>query len=341
MLAFNSVKNAVIDAYEVMKNEAINLFNGTTFLKIFNAGWNFFSGPTDSTKETTEKIDNLIEQVKELHKTIESSKFFIHTIIEKVKETGRLKVVNKLNKNPLHPEYESSFPDLHEMVPKKQSLNKWYPSNLDENFDIEVREGVLKVNQKFKDKMNRSIEKSHYNYFTSNNNWKVSNKTDLSSENIFSTVTHFQKIYEKLKSSQELYKDFMRDFNSSLFVIDGNLIYSTNKEDMIEKFKKIVPNKRDQKLISAYAHPQILGQSYLQLLSEYPELDQYQIINSRNIYTITHIDDNQIKLVATNLSNISPENENSDYSYHSFGVRTSIILSFENEPIIKYSHFIH
>lgn len=120
MLAFNSVKNAVIDAYEVMKNEAINLFNGTTFLKIFNAGWNFFQVQQIQLKKQLKKIDNLIEQVKELHKTIESSKFFIHTIIEKVKETGRLKVVNKLNKNPLHPEYESSFPDLHEMVLKNK-----------------------------------------------------------------------------------------------------------------------------------------------------------------------------------------------------------------------------
>ncbi|WP_295164024.1 hypothetical protein [uncultured Buchnera sp.] len=342
MESLNAVKNTVLSAYETIKNETINLFNGTTFLKIFDAGCALFSEPTESTKETSKKIDHLMEQVEELNKTIESSKFFIHTIIEKVKEQGRLKIVNKLNNNPNHPEYESFFPDLHVMVPKKENLNTWYPFNLDESFDIEVREGTLKVNQKFKDRMNRTIEKSHYKYFTDHNVWTVSDKLDLSPENVFSTMTHFQKIYEKLKSSsQELNEDFMTDFHSSLFVIDGNLIHSTNKEDMIEKFKKIVPNIMDQKLISAYAHPKILKQSYLQLLSEHPEINQYQIINSRNIYTITHIDNNQIKLVATNLSNLRSKDKNSTQPYYSFGIRTSIILPSKNSPTIKFSHFMH
>ncbi|AYN24916.1 hypothetical protein D8S97_00795 [Buchnera aphidicola (Rhopalosiphum maidis)] len=206
---------------------------------------------------------------------------------------------------------------------------------------MEVREGALKVNQKFKDRMNRTIEKSHYKYFTDNNVWTVSDRLDVSPENFFSTIAHFQKIYEKLKSSsQELNKDFMTDFNSSLFVVDGNLIYSTNKEDMIEKFKKIVPNVTDQKLISAYAHPKILSQSYFQLLSKHPELNEYQIINSRNVYTITHIDNNQIKLVATNLSNLRAKDENSVQPYYSFGIRTSIIISSKNAPAMKFSHFV-
>jgi hypothetical protein len=283
-----------------------------------------------------------VKQVEELNKTIESSKFFIDTIIEKVKEEGRLKVVNKLNKNPRHPEYESSFPDLNVAVPKKENLNQWYPSNLDENFDIEVREGTLRVDKKFRDRMNKAIEKSHYKYFTDNNIWKFSDKFDLSPANVFSMIRGFQKIYEKLKSSsEELNKDFMKDFHSAIFVIDGHLIPSTNKEDMIEKFKKIVPNITDQQLISAYAHPKILSQSYLHLLSEHPEINKYQTVNSRNVYTITHIDNNQIKLVVTHVSNLRAKDKNSIQPNYSFKIRTSIILSAANSPRVKFSKFVH
>ena len=338
MESFNAIKDTIISFYETIKNETINIFNGTTFSKIFHAGYELFLGPSESTKETSARIDSLIKDVEELGKTIASSKFFLHTIIEKVKEQGKLKIVNKLNNNPNHPEYQSSFPDLQVMNPKKE--NTWYPF-IDENFDTEEKKGTFKVNQKFKDRMNRSIEKSHYNYFTNNDIWTVSNTSNSSSKNVFSTISNFQKLYENLRFSKELNKDFMTDFNSSLFVIDGNVVFSTNKQEMMDKFKKFVPNIMDQKLISAYAHPKVLGQSYFQLISEHPELNQYQIVKSRNFYKITHIDNNQIKLVATNLSDLRSTDENIVRPYHSFGVRTSIILSDKDLPIIKYSNFVH
>ncbi|WP_367681960.1 hypothetical protein [Buchnera aphidicola] len=340
MSCINTIKDTFFDICEKIKTETINIFNGTTILKIFDAGCALFTQPTESTKETSSKIDKLIEQVKALGRTIESSKFFIHSLIEKVKEDGRLKVVNKLNNNPNHPEYESSFPDLEVIEPKKDNTNTWYPSNLDENFDIEVQEGVLKVNQKFKDRMNRSIEKSNYNYFMDNNShWTVSDTSDRPSGKILSAIRDFQKVYEELQSSQELNKEFMSDFNSSLFIVDGNWIHSTKKEEMIETFKKLVPNVADQKLISTYAHPKILMQSYTELLDEHPELNQYQIINSRNSYMITHISNNRIKLVTTNLSDVCSKDDHSMQKTHSFGVRTSVILSSNNSPIMQYSYF--
>lgn len=343
MSCINTIKDKVVDIYEKVKTETINIFNGTTILKIFNAGCSWFTQPTESTKETSSKIDSLIEQVKKLGKTIESSKIFVHNVVEKVKEDGRLKVINKLNNNPNHPEYESSFPDLEVIRPKKDNINTGYPYDLDEKFNIEVQEGVLQINHELKDRSNKIFEKSNYNHFINNNDnqWTVSNASNVSSDKISSKIIDFQKLYEELQSSQELNEEFMSDFDSSLFIVDGNWIHSTKKEEMIEKFKKLVPNVSDQKLISAYAHPKILMQSYTDLLNEHPELNQYQIIDSKNSYMITHIGDDRIKLVTTNLSDVCSKNDYPLEKTHCFGVRTSVILSSKNLPTMQYSYFFN
>lgn len=283
---------------------------------------------------------SLAEYVEQLKQTIESSKIFIRSLIEKIRYQGKIKVVNKLNGNPKHPEFQSSFPDLLIPIPQSNNENNLYPSEIiDENFDLQGRKNILKQDKTFKLRMNKSIKESYYNDFIEHNtSWKVSDQFD-SSENIASTIKDFQEIYEVLKCSAALDEQFMKDYHSSLFVINDQLITSENREEMIENFKKILPNINSQKLISIYANQKFLYQSYLQLISEHPELEDYQARNSRNIYKINNLSDGSIKLVVTNLSDLDIKNENYIQKYKSLGVRATVVFSSNHLPIIKYSHF--
>ncbi|AWH90244.1 hypothetical protein DD681_00130 [Buchnera aphidicola (Melanaphis sacchari)] len=264
-----------------------------------------------------------MQRVKELKETIKSSKIFIHTIIEKIRDTGKIKIVNKLNNNPLHPEYQSTFPDLHLASNKIDNSNQSYLSSLNEQFDLENKNNII----------------NRYLINKIDNNFKKSSIPIDIPEKIKEKIKLF---FEKSKPVNEINQDFMEDFHSSLFIVDGNLIYSTNKEDMIREFKKIVPNIEDRKFISTYARPKLLNKSYFELISEHPELNEYRITNSRNIYEINHLKDGTLQLIVTNLSDISPTDDNSIKRYCAFGVRASAILSPEsNSPIMEYSHFLN
>lgn len=289
----------------------------------------------------SESVTSLSERIEQLERIIESSKVYIRAIIEKIRYQGKIKIVNKLNGNPLHPEYQSSFPDLLTPTPKPKNENDFYPfKRLDENFDLEGRKDILKTDQSFKTRMNKSIQEAYYSDFISNNQWIVSDQLN-SFHNIRFTLKNFQKNYESLKLSNNLDRKFMADSNPFFFIINNDFIPINNRQKMLENFKKIIPNVESQKLISTYANQKFLYQSYLQLISEHPEIDQYQVKNSRNIYKVNFLNDGSIKLVATNLSDLDANNDNNYVQkYRSFGIRATIIFPPNNSPIMKYSHFV-
>ncbi|AEO08913.1 hypothetical protein BAKON_592 [Buchnera aphidicola str. Ak (Acyrthosiphon kondoi)] len=332
----DTITNTVTTTYETVKTETINIFNGTTFKRIF------FSSNDDDVKSdsSTSSITTLSEYIEQLKRTIESSKVYIRAIIEKIRYQGKIKIISKLNGNPLHPEYQSSFPDLLAITPKIHNEDDFYPfKKFDENFDLEGRKSILKMDSNFRKRMNKNIQESYSNDFKSDGTWTVADQLN-SFHNIRSTIEQFEKNYQSLKSSNNLDKTFMADFNPFLFIINNNLITINDRNKMLEEFKKIIPNIESQKLISTYANQKFLQQSYLQLVSEHPEINQYNMKHSRNIYKIDFLDDGSIKLIATNLSDLDINNNNYIQKYKSFGIRATIILPPDNLPIMKYSYFL-
>lgn len=245
-----------------------------------------------------------------------------------------------MNGNPLHPEYQSSFPDLLHATPKPNNENDFYPfKRLDENFDLEGRKNILKTDEDFRNRMNKNIQESYYNDFINDSVWTVVDQLN-SFHNIKLTIQNFQKNYESLKLSNNLDNNFMTDSNPFIFIVNDNLIPINNRDQMLEDFKKIIPNIESQQLISTYANQKFLYQSYFQLISEHPEINQYQVKHSRNIYKINFLNDGSIKLVATNLSNLDINNNNDIQKYNSFGIRATIVLPPNDLPIMKYSYFL-
>ncbi|CAL4326634.1 Putative uncharacterized protein Yba3 [Buchnera aphidicola (Brachycaudus tragopogonis)] len=328
-----TIKNTVVTTYETVKTETIDLFNGKTIKKLF-----FQDVKSDSNQES---IESLKKNIEDLKKTIESSKIFIKAIIDKIRSQGKIKIINQLNNNPTHPEYQSSFPDLLN-APAKTHDNKnnfYSTTRFDENFDLEGRKNILKIDKTFKERMNKSVQESYYNNFVNHDLWQVSDQLN-SLENISFTIKNFQKHYENLKLSNELDNQFMNDSHPFLFIINDNFINLNNRTQMIQDFQKIIPESNFQKLISTYANQKFLYQSYLQLVSENPEINEYQIKNSRNIYKIDQLDDGSIKLVATNLSDLDIKNNNNIAKYKSFGIRATVVIPLKDAPVMKYSHFL-
>ncbi|MCU4137223.1 hypothetical protein K8941_02645 [Buchnera aphidicola (Sitobion miscanthi)] len=331
------MQDTVVNTFETIKQETINLFNGTTFKKIF-----FLSNDGDEKSDSSEEsVISLSKHIEDLKRTIESSKVYMRAIIEKIRYQGKIKIINEFNGNTRHPGYQSSFPDLFNVTPKPNNRNNFHPfERLDENFDLEGRKNILKTDKNFRKRMNKDVQESYYHNFINDSEWKVSDQLN-SFHNIRATIKNFQKSYESLKLSNNLDKTFMTDSNPFIFIINDHVIPVNNRNQTLSDFKKIVPNIDSQKLISTYANQKFIYQSYLQLVSEHPEISQYQVKNLRNIYKIDFLNDGSIKLVATNLSDLNI-NDNNNYvqKYRSFGIRATIVLPPDNLPIMKYSYFI-
>ncbi|ALD15504.1 hypothetical protein IX46_03015 [Buchnera aphidicola (Aphis glycines)] len=252
-----------------------------------------------------------------------------------------MRVVNKLNHNPKHPEYESSFPDLDVEIPKEENFQIQYPNDLDENFNTIVQQKNLNINQSLTDAINRSIKQAHDNHVEKDQHtWTVFKEPPLRPQSN-NTVSYYKDIPKDLEIPKDFNEYFMIDFNSAVFLIDGHLISSSTKEGMIESFKKLITNDIEQKFISQYANPTLLKPSYLKLISENPALDGSHIVRANNYYEITHLEDGTIRIVATNLSDFYFVNANDVTEHHSFGVKATVIFSYSDAPIIKNSYFIN
>ncbi|QCI17378.1 hypothetical protein D9V62_02980 [Buchnera aphidicola (Aphis helianthi)] len=297
----------------------------------------------ESTRKVNDKIDSLVKYVEKLKKTIESSKLLIHALIKKIREQGRLKIINKLNHNPKHPEYESSFPDLNYETPISQKIDQRHPNDFDDSFDFKLKLRNIKLNKNFQDKINKTIKNSHYDFEKNKDIWTIFDKKEESSseENDTTTISSYSPMYEKLEVPKDLNKYFMIDFNSSVFVIDGRLIPSSTKEKMLQRFKELITNDIEQKFISQYANPSLLRPSYLKLMAEHPELNNARIVRAKNFYEITHLEDGSIRIIITNLSDFYSIDANNIRRHHSYGIETNVIFSYRKAPIIKHSYVIH
>ncbi|QCI24612.1 hypothetical protein D9V75_02830 [Buchnera aphidicola (Muscaphis stroyani)] len=264
----------------------------------------------------------------------------IKAIIEKIRSQGKIKIINTFNNNPQHPESQSSFPDLFVVTPPVKTQDEYYPFNiLEEDFNLKGRKNVFKKEKTFQERMDESAKKSRYDHFMNHRIWQVSDRFNTP-QNIFSTINYFKKSYEELILSKKLDSDFMADSIPFFIIIDGRLIFLDDKSKMQKIFKEIVPNEDYQVLISTYANDKFLNQPLLQLYSENPELKEYELKNQKNIYKINMLENGSIKLVATYLSNLELKDKNYIKKYSFFGVRSTVIVSPENKPIIKYSYFV-
>ena len=110
---------------------------------------------------------------------------------------------------------------------------------------------------------------------------------------------------------------------------------------MLKDFKRLIPNDIEQKFISQYANPVLLRRSYLKLIAEHPELNNYRITRANNFYEITHLEDGTIRIISTNISNFDYIDANDVTQHHSYGLKTTVIFSYKKAPIIQYSYFTH
>lgn len=308
--------------------------------KLFSS---YFGGTSNNKTESSKNLDpvaSLAESVNQLKRTVESSKIFMRAIIEKIRYQGKIKIVNKLNGNPKHPAFESSFPDLHKPIPKRNHKYGFYGlERFHEHFDLPKIKNISSISNNSIKKTYKNTQQSYSDDVVNHNPWHVSDRLN-SYENIIFTIKSFDAIYERLKLSDSLNEKFMTDVNPSLFIINDHIMSLKNKSEMIKDFKEMIPNIAFQKLLSIYANQEFLYQSYLQFGSEHQDMSKYRIKHSQNIYKINTLDDGSIKLVATNLSDLDIKNENDIQKYKSFGIRATVIFPRNDVPLIKYSHFL-
>jgi len=86
------MQDTVVNTFETIKQETINLFNGTTFKKIF-----FLSNDGDEKSDSSEEsVISLSKHIEDLKRTIESSKVYMRAIIEKIRYQGKIKLLTNL-----------------------------------------------------------------------------------------------------------------------------------------------------------------------------------------------------------------------------------------------------
>lgn len=322
-----------------MTKQVRNVFDSNDILQTIFSSYRKYYNNNDQYQMHDSDI-LLSDYIKQLEKIIESSKVFIGSIVDQIRYKGKIKIINTSNENPTHPQYLSTFPDLMNMPNKDNSENDDFSDNrFNETFDLEGRKQIFNQDENFKKRMEENVKKTDYNNFIHENQWQVFDQVN-SLDNINYTIQTFQNKYRQLQSLNSFEESFMMESNPFVFIINDHIIPINTRKNMMESFEKIIPNVEVRRLISTYANKKILRQSYLQFLSEHPDIQKYEFKNLKNTYNISYLNDGSIKLVATHTSDIDTKSHNSISQYKSYGIRATIIFNANNMPIIKYSYFL-
>ncbi|BBI01439.1 hypothetical protein BUCNMO_437 [Buchnera aphidicola (Nipponaphis monzeni)] len=152
--------------------------------------------------------------------------------------------------------------------------------------------------------------------------------------------TMLQNTFETLQSKSMLHSLFLKKLGRSSYEINGVKIPTSSARIALKKMINIIPNAESIQLISTYANEGVFGQAYSNLLSKYPEVSKLRFNNSHVSYKINALDKDTFRIVATNLSELKPTYDFMQTPYHSLGMRSSMIFSKKNHPVMKNAFFV-
>ncbi|WP_343189444.1 hypothetical protein [Buchnera aphidicola] len=175
--------------------------------------------------------------------------------------------------------------------------------------------------------------------FSDKTPWKISLLLDKSITN-FNKSEDLDYSFKYLSKTKSLNPNFLNDLKNLDIIINGKKLINNNKQNRLDRFREFIPDLQSQQLISTYVNKSILLQPYLNLFKIHPELLKFKSKNSIINCEINQIDKNSFKILITDITKLNSKIDSSKNSYNSFGVRSVMIISKINEPILQHLFFV-
>ncbi|WP_343189716.1 hypothetical protein RJK70_02005 [Buchnera aphidicola (Pseudoregma panicola)] len=278
--------------------------------------------------------------------------------------TKNVKGINKKNKSNLHKALHVTNPFQGYDISKDKSVDPisfYKPKSIKDPVENKVGykhdakvvhmngfplhnrccEVVSKVDET---KSNKQIEEKD----NQGNEWKLLNDANES----FSLVkfgkdirSHFD--YLNRNNEEDLHKIFMSELGHVEMSINGKSI-TKNKDprEILKKFKNLLPNISDRKLVSCFAQEGVLAKSFFGIISKYPDILKCTFYHPKISYNIHRIDENSFEV---DICSITKSRDFNDFNnvgapylntISSYGMKTNVVFSKISNPIIKNLFFI-
>ncbi|XBC40749.1 MAG: hypothetical protein U0T65_02690 [Buchnera aphidicola (Nurudea yanoniella)] len=169
--------------------------------------------------------------------------------------------------------------------------------------------------------------------------WYPLNKLNDSSSQI-PPGKRFQSHFNELRHTIKLDNNFLFEGENSVLQVNGQQVSKLSPEDMLNDFKKVLPNLESRQLVSSYANQDLFAQPYIELFSQRPELANLKLKDVNISYVVDELNDGKFQLVATSKSKLHSNYEVDGKKYDSYGIQASMILSKDKIPNIEYVYFL-
>ncbi|WP_343184027.1 hypothetical protein RJK19_02005 [Buchnera aphidicola (Ceratovacuna keduensis)] len=203
-------------------------------------------------------------------------------------------------------------------------------------------EFVSEVNDEIKN--NKGIEEVD----DKGNEWKLLNDANES----FPLVKFGKDIrdhfdYLNRSDEEDLHKVFMSELGNVEMSIDGKSI-TENKDpkEILKKFKELLPNISDRKLVSCFSQEGVLSKAFFGLIAKNPDILKCTFYHPKISYKINRINENsfEVDICSITRSRNFDDFNNVGMPYvnkiHSYGIKTNVVFSKISNPIIKNLFFV-
>ncbi|WP_343189077.1 hypothetical protein RJI84_01995 [Buchnera aphidicola (Chaitoregma tattakana)] len=180
------------------------------------------------------------------------------------------------------------------------------------------------------------------------NKWRLLNDANES----FSLVKFGRDIQDNFKFLNKTPKDnlnkfFMLELGHVDMSINGHSITSDkNPKVILRKFKKMLPNLSDRKLVSCFSQEGVLAKSFFGVAGQYPDILKYTFNAPKISYKVNRINENSFEIDICSIAKSRPSNTYyngvlvNKPTIDAYGMKTNIVVSKITNPIIRNLFFV-
>ncbi|CAL4043966.1 Putative uncharacterized protein Yba3 [Buchnera aphidicola (Tetraneura ulmi)] len=169
--------------------------------------------------------------------------------------------------------------------------------------------------------------------------WKGLRSINVSKDNLDYSKKLYER-YQDLKGTSSLVPGFMSDYQDVDLKVSHYLVPNNTREELFEKFKKLLPDLETRQLVSTYANQKILEPAYLKLTNFAPGLFRYPPKNISFSYEVEPTHHGFLRLTVTNTTKLHIINSNNEDKDLTLGVRASVMLNKNRVPYIKFLYYL-
>ncbi|WP_343188206.1 hypothetical protein RJD23_02035 [Buchnera aphidicola (Ceratoglyphina bambusae)] len=301
-------------------NKSSKVYNSKKInLNINNDGKHIKYSLTKNIKNISKNNNNIIKNFK-LDKSLNYNNTIDKNFVNPISKSALKKNVEEIKKVI----YRHDAKVVHMNVPKH---NRCYESIKVVNNKVKPKEKIEEIDSK-------------------NYNWNLLNDSNESVA-LVKFGSDIKKNFNYLNNnySQNLHNIFLAELGHVHMSINGKTITDDRSPQVIlTKFTKLLPNISDRKLVSCFSQEGVLANAFFGIVSKCPDILKYTFYDPKISYKIHRINENTFESEICSITKAKEFTEfgvpYKDRKVHYYGMKSNVIFSKIDNPIIKNSYFV-